>query len=71
LLILSVLWWKICGFAICGLALHQNWRICNLRINEKKFADSHISEICGFVIADEAQEFADLKKQSGHLCKFT
>ncbi len=27
-------------------------RICNLQINEKKFADSHISEICGFVIAD-------------------
>jgi hypothetical protein len=24
----------------------------NLHINQKKFADSHISEICGFVIAD-------------------
>jgi hypothetical protein len=53
------------------LAHQQNLRICNLRINEKKLADLHISEICGFVIADEAQEFADLKKQSGHLCKFT
>jgi hypothetical protein len=30
----------------------QNLRIRNLRINEKKFADSHISEICGFAIAD-------------------
>jgi hypothetical protein len=43
-----------------------------LGINEKKFVDSRISEICGFAIADEAQEFADLKKQLlGHLCKFT
>jgi hypothetical protein len=48
-----------------------NLRICNLRINQKKFADSHISEICGLVIADWAREFADLKKQlRGHLCKF-
>jgi hypothetical protein len=44
-LIFSVLWWKICGFAICGLAQQQNLRICNLGINQKKFADSHISEI--------------------------
>ncbi len=44
----------------------------NLRINDKKFADSNILEICGFAIVDEAQEFADLKKQLlGHLCKFT
>ena len=30
-LILSVLWWKICGFAICGLAHQQNLQICNLQ----------------------------------------
>ncbi len=36
-----------------------------------KFADSHISEICRFEIADWTQKFADLKKQMrGHLCKF-
>jgi hypothetical protein len=23
-------------------------KICNLQINQKKFADTHISEICGF-----------------------
>ena len=39
---------RIWGFAICGLAHQQNLRICNLLINQKKFADSHISEICGF-----------------------
>ncbi len=44
-LILSVLKWKICRFAVCGLVHQQNLRICNLRINEKKFADSHTSEI--------------------------
>jgi hypothetical protein len=27
-----------------------------------KFGDSHISEICGIVIADSAHKFADLKK---------
>jgi hypothetical protein len=32
-----------------------------------KFLDSHISEICGFSIANWAQEFADLH---AHLCKF-
>ncbi len=41
---LSVLWWKICGFAVCVLAHQQNLQICNLRINQKKFADSYISE---------------------------
>ncbi len=36
-----------------------------------KFADSHISEICGIAIADSAQKFADLKKNMrSHLCKF-
>jgi hypothetical protein len=40
------------GFAICGLAHQLNLQIYNLRINEKKFVDSHILEICGFVIAD-------------------
>jgi hypothetical protein len=34
-LILSVLWWKICGFAIC-------------RSIKRNFVDSHISEICRF-----------------------
>jgi hypothetical protein len=34
-----------------------------LRINQKKFADSHISEICGCAIAYCAQEYADLTKQ--------
>jgi hypothetical protein len=34
-----------------------------LRINQKKFADSRISEICGFAIAYCSQEFADLTKQ--------
>jgi hypothetical protein len=75
--ILSVLWWKICGFAIRGLTHLQNFQICDLQINQNKYADmkfanSHISEICGFAIANRAQEFADLgfcelKKQ---LCKF-
>jgi hypothetical protein len=65
--------------------MKENLRICNLWTGSptkladlqfadqsKKFADSHISEICGFVIAHQAQEFADLKKQLlGHLCKFT
>jgi hypothetical protein len=36
-LILSVLWWKICGFAICGLAHQQNFQ----------FTDQS-KEICGF-----------------------
>jgi hypothetical protein len=43
---------RICNLRankICGLA--DLW-ICNLRISEKKFADSHISEICGFAIAN-------------------
>ncbi len=40
----------------------ENMRIYNLRISSaKKFADSHTSEICGFAIADGAQEFADFK----------
>ncbi len=39
---------------ICNLRTGSptNLRICILQINEKKFADSHISEICVFVIAD-------------------
>jgi hypothetical protein len=41
--------WKICRFAICGLAHQQNLGSCNLQINQKNL---HVSEICGFVIAD-------------------
>ncbi len=39
---------------ICNLRTGSptNLQNCNLQINEKKFADSHFSEICGFVIAD-------------------
>jgi hypothetical protein len=39
-------------FADQSKGYQQNLRICNLRINQKKFVDSHISEICGFPIAD-------------------
>jgi hypothetical protein len=61
---------RICNLRICNLRI-CNLRICNLRVNQEKFADSHISEICGLGIADWAQEFADLKKQlCFHLCKF-
>jgi hypothetical protein len=36
-----------------------------------QFADSHISEICRFAIADWAQQFEDLKYHlRAHLCKF-
>ncbi len=59
-IIISLLWWKICGFAVCGLSHLRNLRICDLRINQKKFVDSLTSEICGFEIADWAQEFEDL-----------
>jgi hypothetical protein len=41
-----------------------------LRINQKKFADSHISEICGFAIAYCAQEFVDLAKELGWAATF-
>jgi hypothetical protein len=63
--ILSVLWWKICRFAICGLAHLRNLWICGVLINQKKFAelkfaDLHTSEICKFAIADWASELADL-----------
>ncbi len=40
-LFLSVLWWKICGFAIYGLANQQNLRICNLQFAVQS------KEICG------------------------
>ncbi len=44
--VLSVLQWKVCGFANCGLAHLRNLRICDLRIEQNKFlylqfADSH------------------------------
>ncbi len=57
----------------------ENLRICNLRtdmqLNQEKFADlkfldSHILEIWGFLIANWAQEFGDLKNLHAHLCKF-
>jgi hypothetical protein len=46
------------GFAICGLGHRRNLRICDLKIDQKKFAnskfaDSHTSEICGFSIRIE------------------
>ncbi len=43
---------KFADLKVCGLALLRNLRICDLRINQKKFADSHTSEICGFAIAN-------------------
>jgi hypothetical protein len=46
-----------------------NLQICDLQVNHYKFvkiadlrfADWHTSEICGFAIAELAQEFADLQ----------
>ncbi len=51
---------------ICGLGHQGNWQICDLRINHYECADLrftvwHTSEICGFAIADLAQEFSDLR----------
>jgi hypothetical protein len=48
---------QICGFAICGLGYQGNLRICDLRINHYKFVDLrfaewHISELCGLAIAE-------------------
>jgi hypothetical protein len=39
---------------ICNMRIGSPTKFAdfNLRINQKKFADWHISEICGFVIAD-------------------
>jgi hypothetical protein len=45
--------YKICGFSIC--------RSIKRNFSDLKFVNSHFSEICGFVIADWAQEFVDLK----------
>ncbi len=47
----------------------ENLQICDLQVNHYKFfkiadlrfADWHTSEICGFAIAELAQEFADLQ----------
>ncbi len=56
---------RICNLRtahICGYL-----RICDMQLNQEKFADlkfldSHILEIWGFLIANWAQEFGDLKK---------
>ncbi len=72
MLILSVFQWKICGFAICGLAHQQNLRICNLGIKQKKICgltylrnlqicDCGLSpRICGFKKNSCAATFANL-----------
>ncbi len=54
---------RICNLPTAHL---RNLRICNVRFYQNKFGDlkflnSHISEICGFLIANWAQEFADLR----------
>jgi hypothetical protein len=74
---------RICNLRICNLrrAHLKNLRICNLLFNQKKFADlkflySHISEMCGILIVNWAQEFEDLRFADlkthlhAHLCNF-
>jgi hypothetical protein len=53
------------GVNYTGFADQRNLQIWVLQINENtyayiKLANLHISEICGFTIANLAQEFADL-----------
>ncbi len=70
---------QICGYAICGPRHQENLRIFDLRINHYKFAylrfaDWLTSEICGFSIAEWAQELRiyDLRTSNknlrAHLC---
>ncbi len=54
-----------CIIAICAFAIYRQGHKENLRINLYKFEDLrfagwHAQEICGFVIAERAKEFADL-----------